>query len=398
MQHIALPDQSVVLVVGDSKRRPGEIAAVCDRIGGVSCPWDVMKPDASLEALHEALDGRDVVRVAMARAHPKARTQVATAARKRGFVSVAVQLPGAEPIGADERYDQVHVVADPAAVTFGRVRMPHDLSAITGGIDFVADVHGCRDELVELLARLGHVDGSTGLPQAHPEGRTLVLLGDLTDRGPDSLGVLTLVRALETFGAVRVLGNHDEKLARWMSGKKVREEAGIVTTIAEISHLGEEELRELGAWLRSAEGHLVFDGGRVIAAHAGIEEKHQGRRTAGARSFALYGKVTGGLDADGHPEAEDWALDYAGEAVVVHGHVVHAEPRVVNNVVAIDTGCVFGGSLTAFRWPERDFVSVPARRTHWESDRLDPTPIPMTTADSPEAPSTSRQTSEGPSA
>jgi protein phosphatase len=371
MSHIALPDQSVVLVIGDAKRRPGEMADVCDRIGGVSCPWDVDRPDPSLEALHEALKGRDVIRVAMPRAHAKARRQVAGAARKRGFVAIAIELPGCEPVGPGDGYDRVHTLKPGETPTFGREPMPNDLSAITGGIDFVGDVHGCFNELMALLVLLGYVCELTGLPHRHREGRTLVLLGDLTDRGPQNLAVLMMVRLLEQFGARRVLGNHDEKLARWLAGKSVRIAAGLQTTIDELGRLNEDERRDMGAWLGSAESHIVLDGGRVIAAHAGISEELQGRRTSGARSFGLYGDVTGGLDERGHPEARDWALDYAGEAVVVHGHVVHPEPRVVGNVVAVDTGCVFGGSLTAYRWPERDFVSVPAQRTHFESDRFE---------------------------
>lgn len=369
MTKIALPRHSVVLILGHPKDR-GDLARLADRVPAISSPWDVNKPDPSQTALHEALAVGEPVRVVMQRSHAKGRKMVAAGARKRGAVAIALRLPGAEEIGADEGYAQVVDVTDIDAIAFEIVPMPCDLSAMEGSFDFVGDVHGCFVELMLLLTLLGYVDELTGLPQRHPDGRTLVLLGDLTDRGPANLAVLRMVRALETFGALRILGNHDEKLARWLGGKNVRIAAGLAGTIAELEVLPEDERREMGAWLGSAEPHLIFDGGRVIAAHAGIDEANQGRRTSGARSFALYGKVTGGLDEDGHPEAEDWALDYAGDAVVVHGHVVHPEPRVVGNVVAIDTGCVFGGSLTAYRWPEQDFMSVPAQQLYCPSDRF----------------------------
>lgn len=270
-------------------------------------------------------------------------------------------------MAADEGYAQVHDLTDDARPDFPIVASPCDLTHLSGPFDFVGDVHGCIEELIQLLIVLEYVDPGTRLPRAHPQGRTLVLLGDLTDRGPANLAVLRMVRLLEAAGALRVKGNHDQKLAKWMRGRKdIEIAAGIAGTIAELENLPEEELHEMGMWLASAEPHVMLDGGRIAAAHAGIDEANQGRRSPAAQAFGMYGATTGEVDEHGAPILLDWAQDYAGEAVVVHGHIVHEEPRIVNNVVAIDTGCVFGGRLTAFRWPERTFESVRAKMEYFD--------------------------------
>lgn len=364
MTTIDLPRHSVVLILGH-RRNGNLLSAMADLVPAASCPWNVQKPDDSLAALHEMLAREDRVRVVMPNSNAKARRAVSSAARKRGAMPIALRLPGAEAVGEDERYDRVVEVDRVEDVLFRVVPMPCDLSHVGGPFDFIGDVHGCREELTMLLDRLGHLDPATGRPRPHPEGRVPVLLGDLTDRGPENIATLRLVREMESVGALRILGNHDVKLARWLQGKEVLVAAGLAVTIAEAEALDVEERLELAEWLMEAQTHLILDGGRVVAAHAGIDERNQERHTSGARSFALYGKPTGDLDEEGHPIAEDWAMDYAGEAVVVHGHVVHEKPRILNGVVALDTGCVFGGSLTAFRWPEREFTSVPALREHW---------------------------------
>jgi protein phosphatase len=87
------------------------------------------------------------------------------------------------------------------------------------------------------------------------------------------------------------------------------------------------------------------------------------------RSFGLYGDTSGHLDAAGLPERFNWAADYQGKTLVVYGHTPVAEPEWLNNTVCIDTGCVFGGTLTALRWPERELVAVPARQAYAELRR-----------------------------
>ena len=110
--------------------------------------------------------------------------------------------------------------------------------------------------------------------------------------------------------------------------------------------------------------YYVLDEGRLVVAHAGLKQELQGRSGGEVREFALYGDTTGELDAYGFPVRRDWAQQYRGQAMVVYGHTPSEEARWVNNTLCIDTGCVFGGRLTALRYPERELVAVPARRTY----------------------------------
>ena len=95
----------------------------------------------------------------------------------------------------------------------------------------------------------------------------------------------------------------------------------------------------------------------------------QGRGSGKVRDFALYGETTGETDEFGLPVRYNWAAEYRGSAMVVYGHTPVPEPEWLNRTVNIDTGCVFGGKLTALRYPEKEFVSVPAARTYCEPAR-----------------------------
>ena len=114
------------------------------------------------------------------------------------------------------------------------------------------------------------------------------------------------------------------------------------------------------AFLDGLVSHYVLDGGRLVVAHAGLQAEMHGRASAAVRAFALYGETTGETDEFGLPVRYPWAQDYRGQAAVVYGHTPVPEPDWVNNTICIDTGCVFGGRLTALRYPERELVSVPA--------------------------------------
>lgn len=369
MTTIRIPAMAVVLILGGKRAPLAETAALFD--AAASSPWDVNEPDAALESLHAALSASPQVRVCMLRSHAKARKTVATAARKHGARTICIRLPGAEDVdAAAERIDAVHDLTGPDNVIVETIPMPVDRRADHGPFDIIGDPHGCAHELLLLLVLLGHAvltDDGFELVR-HPEGRKVVLLGDLTDRGPNSLLTMEVARELqERFGALITRGNHDDKLRRWLLGRKVEVRAGLATTIAELEHMPEAWKRDMAAWIETFESHYMLDGGRLVVAHAGLAEEHHGRSTNGSMAFAMYGDVTGEIDENEVPIASDWALDYAGEATVVHGHVVHKEPREINNVVAIDTGCAFGNRLTAYRWPERTFESVPAQEAYFES-------------------------------
>ncbi len=279
-----------------------------------------------------------------------------------------------------EGFGHIHVLrslAEIDAAQVVRVPLPPDRRDLHGPFDFIGDVHGCLPELLELLESLGYA--VSGLEITPPAGRTAVFLGDLTDRGPDSAGVLRLVMGMVASGAALcVPGNHDEKLARALDGKAVKATHGLDVTLAELGAAGEAFAAEARAFIGRLPSHLVLDGGRVVAAHAGLPVQYHGRTSGRVRSFALYGDVDGTYDALGLPVRRDWAAGYSGPALVVYGHTPVAAPVWINRTVDIDTGCAFGGALTALRYPELEFVGVPARRQYVAPPRPLPLPGPGT--------------------
>ena len=284
-----------------------------------------------------------------------------------------------------EGFRHVFVLDSPEAVeaaTVERVPLWNDKRAEHGPLDIIGDVHGCCDELEDLLQRLGYVptslegeaSGWGTRAFAHPEGRKAVFVGDLVDRGPRILDSVRLVRNMVRAGsALCVPGNHDMKLMRKLRGKDVQITHGLADSLAEIDILPDEVRepfrKELAEFLDSLVSHYVLDDGKLVVAHAGMKAEMQGRGSGKVRDFALYGETTGETDEFGLPVRFNWAADYRAPAMVVYGHTPVPEPDWLNRTVNIDTGCVFGGKLTALRYPEKEFVSVPAARTYCEPAR-----------------------------
>ncbi|HEY1024466.1 MAG TPA: polynucleotide kinase-phosphatase [Sphingobacteriaceae bacterium] len=237
-----------------------------------------------------------------------------------------------------------------------------------GPFDIIGDVHGCYDELTELLTTLGYA--YNGVAYTHPEGRKAVFLGDLVDRGPKTPEVLKLVMEMVDAGsALCVPGNHDIKLVRWLNGKNVKISHGLAESIAQLSAETPEFRNKAKAFLDGLISHYVLDGGDLVVAHAGLKESMQGRGSGAVREFCYYGETTGETDEFGLPIRHNWAAEYAGKAMVVFGHTPVPSPQWLNRTIDIDTGCVFGGSLTALRYPEKELVSVKAARVYSEPVR-----------------------------
>ncbi len=239
-----------------------------------------------------------------------------------------------------------------------------------GPFDIIGDVHGCFDELCELLQKLGYDvsenDGRYSL--SHPDGRKVIFVGDLVDRGPKTPKVLRLVMdAIEQGQAFCVVGNHDEKLKRALWGKKVKIAHGLQESLDQLDESGDEFKERVQKFLGSLISHLVFDGGDLAVAHAGIKEHYIGRGAPSIKQFCMYGETTGEIDEFGLPVRHPWAEDYRGQSLVVYGHTPIHEPEWVNNTINIDTGCVFGGELTALRYPEKELVSVKAKEIYADS-------------------------------
>jgi protein phosphatase len=286
---------------------------------------------------------------------------------------------------AREGFRHIYVMETPEeveAATVERVPLYNDKRDEHGPFDIIGDVHGCCDELETLLQELGYA--ATSLEGAnlvwgrkayvHPEGRKAVFVGDLVDRGPRIVHTVRLVRNMVQCGAALcVPGNHDMKLMRKLRGKDVQITHGLANSLAEIEALPDEVRepfrKELAEFLDGLVSHYVFDDGRLVVAHAGMKAEMQGRGSGRVRDFALYGETTGETDEFGLPVRFNWAAEYRGSAMVVYGHTPIPEAEWLNRTVNIDTGCVFGGKLTALRYPEKEFVSVAAVRTYCEPAR-----------------------------
>ena len=243
----------------------------------------------------------------------------------------------------------------------------------TGPFDIIGDVHGCYPELVELLNELGYeITWEKEKVQAisHPQNRRLIFVGDFVDRGPDSPSVLKLVmRLMELQIAFAVIGNHDDKLMRKLSGRNVQINHGLDITLAQMENEPKLFHNQVRDFLEALPYYLWFDNDNLLIAHAGLPEKYHGEKSKRIRELTLFGPTTGKLDEYGLPMRIQWAKEYKGKPYVVFGHTPVREPLFLNNTVNIDTGCVFGGKLTALQYPEIKTVSVPCKEMYAEPRR-----------------------------
>lgn len=436
---ISIPDPSLVVLIGPSGAgkstfaqrhfAPTEILS-SDRFRGlISDDENSMEATSdAFEALHFLLDKRlknrrmTVVDATNVQSH--ARDELLRIARRHDLLSVAIvfDLPqrvcqernDARPdrdMGphvirrhlADmrrgfkdirRRFKQVFVLnseAEVNAVEVERRPLFSDHRDMTGPFDIIGDIHGCYDELLELVQELGYQvemsDEERWTAPAygfrnitHPEGRTLFFVGDFCDRGPATPDVFRFaMAAVNAFGARAVPGNHDVKLANALRGKRVKTAHGLALSLEQLAEVPESFKQDIIEWVDGLVSHQVLDSGRLCVAHAGMREDYQMRASGRVRTFALYGDTTGEVDDLGMPVRLDWASEYEGKALVVFGHTAMASPRWMNNSVCIDTGCVFGGALSALKYPEREIVSVPAKQVWAEPVR--PLGQPMTPED-----------------
>ncbi len=249
-----------------------------------------------------------------------------------------------------------------------RERLRCDLRDRTGPFDVIGDVHDCADELCELLGELGYEVEGSGLDatiRKHPEGRTVVFLGDVVDRGPRVADALALaINSVRDGSALFVQGNHEAKLAKKLAGREVTVSFGLERSLEELAAAPPSFVERVRTFLDERPTHYVLDRGRLVVAHAGLRQEMQGRSSRAVRDFALYGETRGETDEFGLPVRFDWAANYRGKALVAYGHTPAERAEFRNETVCLDTGCVYGGALTALRWPERELRSVPARRQY----------------------------------
>jgi polynucleotide kinase-phosphatase len=290
-----------------------------------------------------------------------------------------------------EGFRRVHLLRGVEQVDAARIireRPWNDLRDVHGPFDVIGDVHGCARELRTLLGKLGwriRYDGEAAVDATHPDGRRAVFVGDLVDRGPDTPGVLRLVMGMVQAGtALCVSGNHEAKLVRALKGAKVTVSHGLAESLAQLGAEADDFRKAALDFMDGLISHYVLDDGRLVVAHAGLKEAYHGRSSGRVRSFALYGDTTGETDEYGLPVRYPWAQEYRGSALVAYGHTPVPRAEWVNNTICLDTGVVFGGSLTALRYPEREIVSVPAEREWYAPVR------PLVSAAADRAPSVLR--------
>ena len=275
-----------------------------------------------------------------------------------------------------EGFRHIHILRsaeEVAAVTeVTREKLYNDKKEESGPFDIIGDVHGCFDELVALLKKLGYQLISTpddrrhySWEVSHPQGRKVIFLGDLVDRGPNSPAVLKLVMSMVRSGvAYCVPGNHDMKLQKYLKGKNVSIKHGLEKTVEQLATESPAFHEDVRGFLYKLVSHYVLDDGKLVVAHAGVKEEMQGRGSGAVRAFCMFGETTGEIDEFGLPVRYNWASEYRGKAMVVYGHTPVPEAQWLNRTIDVDTGCVFGGKLTALRYPEEELVAVPAQQVY----------------------------------
>jgi protein phosphatase len=239
--------------------------------------------------------------------------------------------------------------------------------------DVIGDVHGCYDELADLLVELGHEDllDPDISPAREGEKPRVVFVGDIVDRGDKIVQALRLVHRLCVRGhALTVVGNHDDRFLRWLCGRKVEIRHGLEESVAQFELIAEPERsrwrEELIEFISALPWALHLDQGRLIVAHAAWHaELHDERSADRIRAYTLYGPTTGHQTPEGFPERIDWAPAYGGPELVVFGHQIYDAPYWHDYAIGIDTGCVFGGALTSLRYPGMTIASIKSRRARY---------------------------------
>lgn len=237
-------------------------------------------------------------------------------------------------------------------------------------IDVIGDIHGCLNELHHLFDQLGYQKQEDGY--YHPDGRVPVFIGDITDRGPHSVEVIRLVcnMVLKHKNAKYVPGNHCNKLYRYFLGNNVMLKHGLETTAGELETLNSQQRERIRTRFMTlyeqAPLYLEIPEVNAVIAHAGITESLIGRHDKKVKTFVLYGDISGKKDAMGRPIRNDWAKHYHGSQWIVYGHTPVKQPRIVGQTINIDTGCVFGNALTAFRLPEKKTMMTLSNQPYME--------------------------------
>lgn len=328
--------------------------------------------DVTLQLQQVALPGRDVERLKQLQPGEERLTALRP-----------TDKPGHYAVVADDAPLLVLIEKPPALNSRQLLPEPPFRKVVPGKhkLDLIGDTHGCIQEPLMLLEKLGYrlaLTEENGLPRLldveAPEGRKLLFLGDLVDKGPNSAQLLALVMQLVKFGvAIVIMGNHDHKLMRVLGGASVEIKPYLQATIEQIDRHGPAFRKQVLDFL--LELPLIWENDEIRALHGGYREVASGET---AMNLALYGEpVPGQFDERGFPlRSEKWKEEYKGSKHIYCGHTPVAEPVVHRNehgaeVVCIDTGCALGDELTAVRWPEKQIFTVRALQTYFADRSVD---------------------------
>lgn len=374
--HIQIPELAVIAVIGDETDliksflkkyfKQEEIFNIKQekfiearlKVGGLAATYLPSKEEKGYKMLVELSKKQHVLLVGIVLVKQDAEVESETVSqweeklKKKGFGRIYV-------IDIQDKFQDLEVE---------RMKLANNKRELHGPFDLIGDIHGCYDELCELLEKLGY-EVDRGQHKATSKSRRIVVFcGDLVDRGPKVVDVLKLVMNMVKDGmAYTVLGNHDGKLQRKLHGANVKIIHGLEATLEQLGREPESFQMQVRDFLDQLVSHYVFDEGKLVVAHAGLKEKLHGRESKVIRDLAMFGETTGKLDEYGFPIRIDWSEHYKGRALVVYGHTPRAEAKMNNWTINIDTGCVYGGKLTAFRYPEQEIVDVEAKAVYYES-------------------------------
>ena len=242
-------------------------------------------------------------------------------------------------------------------------RLNCDKKELSGPFDIIGDVHGCYYELCKLLKRLGYKDDKGYYYHAE---RTAVFTGDFTDKGNNNVKVLKLIRDMVNNNtALAVLGNHDDKILRYLNNNEVVTNKGMNKTLNELTLESEEEKNSLKEFLEKLPAHLVLDNGKLIVVHAGIKKEYVNKVSRRVKEFCLYAETTQDIDGFNIPQRTfNWTGEWTDDTLIIYGHTPRLKPYKLNNTLCIDTGCVLGGSLSAYKYPEDKVTSTSAKKNY----------------------------------
>ncbi len=232
------------------------------------------------------------------------------------------------------------------------------------------DIHSCFNELKDLIEKVKQAGYD---PFTNHEVK-FAFVGDLLDRGDTPVETIDYIFNLVNSGLAFVsMGNHDNKLMRYLNGSKVKLTHGLEETVYALKGpKSSDKLRnKVIKTLENLPYHIIFDNGKLIVCHAGIKDEMIGKSNGYVNNFSIYGEVTGEKDEHGYPVRKDWASNRVitdSSPVIVYGHTPLKEVYSINKCHNIDTGCSFGGKLTALIYDDSkiSFISVPARKVYCE--------------------------------